>query len=234
MIRLLLALLITSACGIAFSQTALDEVKRQVYGNPFGAANENWINMTNSMFDDNSVSLLLLDNWKPLEVQGTKGELILIDSANYHIESDKILFVFKNAMFELYPEKTEEAILDSRKFVSMPFEQDKQLRTGYFEVLIEGEVSLYQRWELNRKVTNSSPLGLPAAREEKYELDERLFYRRNSSTRMVRVPSKKTDFVKIFRRDRYEMVDYAKRNRLNPRRTEDVVAMIDYYNGLEQ
>ncbi len=231
----LIRLLIFTACSnVAFGQTALDEMKRQVYGNPFGAANENWVNMTNAMFDDNQISLLLLDSWETLEVEGADGELIMIDSANYHIEADKILFVYQGAMFELYPERVASALLDSTRFVSMTFDNDKELTRGYFEVLAQGDMWLYRRWSIDRVVTNSSPLGLPAAREERYELSEDLYYRLDSSSRPRELPKKRSDFIKIFRRDRSKMVDYAKRNGLNPKRNEDVLMLIAYYNSLDE
>ena len=236
MMRVFAVLCILNLFGMMSNgQTSLDEVKRQVYGNPCGAPNENFINMTNEMFDDNSVSLLLFDDWKALEVIGTNNENIIIDSANYQLEADKILFVYKNEMFELFPDKVLEATIENHRFVSLTYEADKrEIVRGFFEIVLEGDMRLLKRWELNRQITNDSPLGLPAAREEKYVLTEELYYQASEGRRPAPIPGKKADFIKIFNRDRSKMVDYAKMNRLNPKKSDDVIALIIYFNSLDQ
>jgi len=223
--------LFTFTCPMA--QQSLTETKRFAYGNPFSMSNENFINVTNALEDDKLVRLLMYDEWKELEARGIEDELIVIDSANYHIEADKILFVQSGAMYELFPEKIKEVKLHDKLFLSVVYEAEKkQLRRGYFEVIREGEYRLLKKWELQKRVTNSSPLGLPAAREEKLTREETFFYQTSPDRRPIALPKKKTDFIEIFRRDRRDMTEYAKSNKLSPKSEEDVIMMFDYYNSL--
>jgi len=215
------------------AQEALTEVKKLAYGNPFNAGNENFINMTNSMSDDNQVSLMMFDDWKPIEIHGVKDELIFIDSANYHLEANKILFIQHGNLYELYPEKIQNAQIDNHKFVSLIHEVDKKtLQRSYFEILVEGDYNLLSKQELVKEITNSSPLGLSATKEVRFVLTEKLYYQSSSGRRPVVVPKKKADFTKIFRRDRDKLVSYAKSNKLSLKRTEDVRTIFNYYNSL--
>jgi hypothetical protein len=217
------------------AQEALSEVKKLAYGNPFNSGNENFINMTNALADDQQFSLMMFDDWKPLEINGAESELVIIDSANYHMEADKILFVRKGMMYELFPEKIKHALIDEHKFVSLTYAAEKKtLKRAYFQVLVEGSYTLLSKQELVKEISNSSPLGLAATREVHYVLHETLFYYTESRTRPVPVPKKKADFIKIFRRDREELAAYAKSNKYSLKRTEDVKAIFSYYNSLEQ
>lgn len=215
------------------AQEALNEVKKLAYGNPFNAGNENFINMTNALSDDKEFSLMMFDDWKSIEINGANDELINIDSANYHMEADKILFIQRGSMFELYPEKIQCAEIDGHKFVSLTYEADKKsLERAYFEVLVEGEYTLLTRRDLVEEVSNTSPLGLAATREVRFVLTEKLYYQTASGKRPLEVPRKKADFTKIFRRDRNELASYAKENKFSLKRTEDVQAIFNYYNSL--
>ena len=214
-------------------QQSLTEVKRIAYGNPFNMANENFINVTNALDDNKMVSLLLFDDWKQLEVTGVEDELIIIDSANYHLEADKMLFVENGALFELFPEKVREAMIADHHFVSLLYEVDKkQLRRGYFEIIVSGDFSLLKKYDLERRITNSSALGLPASREENLMRTQELYYQTAPDRKPIVLPKKKTDFINIFRRDRREMVDFAKTNKLSPKVEDDAVMLFEHYNSL--
>jgi len=217
-----------------YAQEALSEIQKLAYGNPFNAANENFINMANSFSDDNQVSLLMFDDWKSAEILGSNAEHVVIDSANYQMEADLILFVKDGNLYELYAEKIQYARIDNHKFVSLTYEaKKKNLERAYFEVLVEGDYSLLRKQKLVKEISNTSPLGLSATREIRYLLMEKLYYQTSNGRRPLEVPSKKADFTKIFRRDRNELAAYAKSNKLSLKNTADVEALFKYYNSLE-
>jgi hypothetical protein len=216
-------------------QEALAEVKKLAYGNPFNAANENFINMANSFSDANQVSMMLFDDWKPVKIIGVDAENIIIDSANYHLEADKIVFIQDGNLYELFPEKIQYAQIDEHKFVSMLYEADKKsLERGYFEMLVEGDYNLLCKQMLVKEISNSSPLGLAATKEVKFVLTEKLYYQASNGKRPLKVPGKKADFINIFRRDRNELASFAKSNKYSLKRTEDIESIFNYYNSLAQ
>ena len=234
MTRCLVVLISFLLPAILVGQQALDENKRLAYGNPFNAGNENFINAMNALEENEQVSLLLYPGWRSLEIFGADEEYLVFDSANYHIQADKILFVHKGNMYELYPEMIDSATIGESSFISTIFEKDKQsLERGYFEVLVQGEYRLYRRYVLEQQVSNDSPLGLPATKEVKFVRSADLFYMGGGARRPTALPRKKGDFIKIFRTDRDEMIDYAKSNRLSIRKSEDVSALFNYYNSLQ-
>ena len=233
MIRFLLAFFFLPLT--LFSQEALEEVKRQAYGNPFNASNENFINLSNQMGEDGKVSLVLFNDWMPLEIHGKEDNAyVTIDSANYHIMNDKVIFIKDAAYFELYPEKVEHIELNGVKFVSMSYQDDGSSTLSYFEVLEEGDYTLLRRHSMKREVRNDHPMGLAAAKEISFDRKEFLYYLPQGKSRPVEIPRKKKDFVQIFRRDRFEMVSYAKENRLSTKEVADVRSMFKYYNSLAE
>ena len=223
------------AIGQLCAQEALTEVKKLAYGNPFNAGNENFINMMNSMSDDNQVSLLMFDDWMPMEIIGADAQHVIMDSANYHLEADKILFIQRGNLYELFPEKVQYAQIEEHKFVNLVHEvEKKELGRAFFEVLIEGDYNLLCKHEMVKEITNTSPLGLAATKEVKFVLSERLYYQTSNGRRPIKVPKKKADFTKIFRRDRNTLASFAKENKLSLKRRQDVLTIFNYYNSLAE
>ena len=165
---------------------------------------------------------------------GVNGELIVMDSANYHLADAKILFIYGGGMYELYPEKIQTARIGSHHFVSMQYEEKpRKLSRAYFEVLANGDYALLVRHDIEKQVTNDSPLGLPSTKEEKYVRTLDMYYLPEGATRPREVPLKKSEFIKIFRRDRNEMIEYAKANKLSQKDVEEVTQLFQYYNSID-
>ena len=229
---LLFTLICLALPFIGTTQDAHTEVKRLAYGNPFDPANANFIRLDNEMEHLRERSLLLNETWESIEIYGIDSSLVILDTANYHIKDDLILFVNDNTMYQLFPEKVQYVILGETKYISAIFEDEpKHLARGYFEVLAEGEYTLLQRHYLETEVVNNSPLGLPSTKEEYLVQDTKLYYLRSGSDRPVVLPRKKSEFVKIFRRSRNEVIDYAKANRISPKNTDEVIQLFEYYNN---
>ena len=213
-------------------QQALTEIKKQAFGNPYNAANENFINMMNEMSAPGKVSLLLFDSWVPMEIIGKDSSWVIVDSANYHIEQDKILFFNQGQFYQIFPEKIDHIVIGERRFISTQYVHKKSVERAYFEVLVDGDFTLLQQHRIERKVTNNNPMGLPAAREIEWIQSGDLYYLTSSARRPEPVPSKKRDLIMKFRRDRGNMAIFAGEQKLSPRKDEDVITLFTHYNDL--
>lgn len=219
--------------SVIYAQQSLEEVKKQAYGNPFNEANEAFLNLVNDMESANPFSLLLFDTWQPMEIFGKDNERVTVDSANYHILDNRILFVNSGAYFELYPERIDHVVLGDRTFEYGQYKVRKNsLGTSYFEVLEDGDFTLLCRHAIEREVKNDHPMGLPAAREVKMRHDATLYYKTSDTANPLELPSKKRDLIRIFRRNRAEMAIFAAENNVSLKDQEEVCALFVYYNNL--
>lgn len=217
------------------AQESVTEVKRHAFGNPFDPANQDAITMLNRMSPDNEYNVMLFDRWQPMEAEGRDGVLLHIDSANYHISQDKVFFMNKGQLYELFPEKINYITLDKRIFVNLPYEfEDHKVKPRYFEVLEQGEYVLMRMFEIKREVKNDHPMRIAAATEIEFSKDITYYYLKTGNRLPEVLPTNKKDFIMIFRKNRPQMVIYAKENHISLRVEEDLRSIFAYYNRLAE
>jgi hypothetical protein len=221
--------------GEALSQQSLDEVKKLAYGNPFTDANESFINTVNEMASGDLFSLMLFSGWEEMEVFGKDASHIVVDSANYHIRDDRILFIEEDVYYELYPERITHVRIGDRHFIYDQYKANKRsLVASYFELLEDGDYRLLRKHVIEREVKNNHPMGLPAAREVRFRHTADLYYQTGPKARPEPLPTRKRDLIRIFRRDRDEMVIFAAENKISLRDDEEMRAFFAYYNSLAE
>ncbi len=218
-----------------FAQESVTEIKKMAFENPYNPANQNLINMLNHEDNSSRRNLMLFDTWQSMDAEGLDGTRLHVDSANYHIATEKMFFLYQGKMFELFPEKIDQVKLGERTFVKHPIKVDgNRSRFQYFELLVRGEYNLLARFEIKTRVTNTNPMGLPGTNEEEYIRDENWYYLRTGARFPEPVPTRKSDFILIFRKNRSQMASFAKEKRISLRSREDVEAAFTYYNELAQ
>lgn len=228
---IILALLLPALSG--FGQESVSEIKKMAFGNPMDASNQSLINMLNRSESAKDIAVMRFDQWQPMKVIGIDSTILYVDSANYHVELDKILFMRHGSLYELHADKVMLAVLADHDFIRVPYKSEaNRSAPHYFEILVAGEYSLLVKYDLKKKVTNSHPMGFPGTKEEEIYQQESFYYLRLGSRIPDEVPSKKQDFIMIFRKNRPQMVDFAKENRTSLRSAEDLTAIFNYYNAL--
>lgn len=144
-----------------YAQQAQSEVKKLAYSNPFTEANQDAINMLNRTSNVEQISLLMFEDWQPMESLGRDSTLLLVDSANYHIELDKIMFILDGRMYALYPERIFYAKLGESVLINRPYSPKRHtMVNSYFEVLVAGAYSLLCKYEIRHETKNDHPMGL--------------------------------------------------------------------------
>ncbi|MDX1408207.1 MAG: hypothetical protein R3330_08740 [Saprospiraceae bacterium] len=88
------------------------------------------------------------------------------------------------------------------------------------------------RHEIDRKVNNDNPMGLPAAREIEIRQSAVMYYLAASGRRPEELPRRKRELIGIFRRNRQEIAGFAGTHKLSARKLEDVRKLFAYYNQI--
>lgn len=215
------------------AQEAQDEVMKLAYSNPFNQANQDAINMWNRAAEMEEISVMKFPTWQPLECLGRDSTWLYLDSANYHIDQDKIFFISEGKYYALFPERVFYAKLGEAVFIHRPYSPEKKRTINhYFEVLTAGDYSLLCKHEIRRQDKNDHPMGLPATRYTEVTKEKEYYYIRENGRVPESVPRKRKDFIFIFRKFRPEMVIYAKEQRISLRDEEDLKSIFAYYNRL--
>ena len=228
-------LILLCASSHLTAQESITEVKKQAFGNPLDPVNQDAITLLNRIDSEEEYSLMLFDHWQPMDVEGKDGIQLHIDSANYHIGQDKFFFINQKKLYELFPEKIHDITMNQRTFVNTPYEfEEYKVKPRYFEMLEAGEYTLLRKFEIKKEVTNDHPMGIAAATEVKYRHDEKFYYLRKGARLPEVVPTNKKDFIMIFKKNRPELVIFAKENKISLRSGEELKVIFAYYNRLAE
>lgn len=217
-------------------QGSMDQIKLDIYSNPHNVVNQNYIRLLNAHTKLDIKEEYLFDKWVTMEVEGKEKEILKIDSANYHIPTDRILFFKDNIMYQLFPDLVDRLQVGGKEFKSEPFLKNNKRaqEKGYFEILVEGPITLLKKYNVERKEVNSNPLGLQEGKSVQMIQSHDLYYLNNSKAIAERIPGKKLDVAKLFGRHRLKMIAFAEERNLSVKTEKDLVLIFRYYKVLEQ
>ncbi len=230
-IGLFTALLLLPALTLS-AQQAADEVKKLAYENPYLEANQDAIRLLNASTDNEDVSFMLFDHWRPMETLGKDSTLLHVDSANYQIRLDKIVFMNQGKMYELYANKVVYARVGDRVFIRRDYMEKGRRVPHFFEVLVAGEYALVCKYDMTEEIRNESPLGLEATKHVEYTKGHDYYYLKSNSNTPEPLPRKKRDFIMIFKKHRPELVVFAKEHKVSLHNEDDLREIFTYYNTL--
>jgi hypothetical protein len=189
--------------------------------------------MLNRSDGSDEIPVMRYESWQPMKAIGIDSTILSIDSANYHIASDKILFLQNGKLYEVYHDRTLMVYLAKQPYIRSPEKtEDGKIQSHYYEILETGEYTLLARYGLKKKVTNSHPMGVPGTGEEEYYQVEDHFYLKPGTTYPQEVPTKKDAFLDIFRKNKSKMMNYAREHKISLRSVEDLKEIFAYYNRL--
>ncbi len=167
----------------------------------------------------------------------TEGVIVLRDGTQidgkplrYNIYTQQMQFIEGGDTLALgKPDEIEYIRMDGHLFVYTNFICNNEHRSGYFELLKEGNCRLLKRWSaLYHEVDSdqgSSTMDNCFYRDCQYFLQ---FFMNPAS----QVLDKKKDFVKSFANNGDNIKEFMKKGNLKPRNEEDLTRIIDYYNNL--
>lgn len=226
----LLILLLLPVLG--FSQVAKNEMNRQIFGNPFSAAHQNYFR---AMSSNNELvkqdKYFLYSDWSSVEVLDKNNNLTLIDSCNYYIPENKFLFFKDGALFVLYPSHVSKVNVEGDTWSSCKeVEKKKGTQELFCQVLVEGPISLFKKYEVKEKRVSNNPMGI--ADVSKVEIIQKSTFYYSKNGKIEKLPKKKKDLAKIFTGFKTKMIKYADQNKLSSKKEKDLIALFNYYAHL--
>jgi len=214
-----------------FGQASLDDTKFQLFRNVHSSVNQNYFRLLNEgETADNRFIPFEFADWSGTTIHPREGEPIRIDSANIHVDDELLVFLREGKMFFIYPEKLEYAQFGANIYI--PVRNGDQNKYAYMQLLVDGPMQLLRKKYFEKRKINNHPMGISTG-IEKYKFDERhrLYYYDKEKETLDELPRKKKEFIRLFKRDRNRMVEFARNNNISTRNENDVIRMFEFYNS---
>lgn len=234
-----LFILAFSLCPLLLSsQASLDDLKFNVFQDLNSTANQNYIRLMNEQErgEENSQSFLF-DNWKKSTVTSKEGEVLELDSLNFHIEDQNMFFMKNGKMYFLFPAVIENIRVEDRYFTAIQNQNSEKSGNAYqfYEVLVSGQLKLLKKYEIEKRKLNNHPMGISSGIEKyDYYSKAKLYYANDKLSLVEELPRSRKNIIKIFKRNRNRMVEYARENNASPKSEADMIGMFSYYNSIKE
>ncbi len=152
----------------------------------------------------------------------------------YDIYADEMQFILKNDTASVNrPLALRSVELEEKKFIYEVYQVSENLvAAGYFEVLIEDNLSLLYRRELELDYDVYVPNygGGGGTKDVKLKKNNNLYTKLGKST--ARKIYNKKDFLNAITAHYEEVKEYIKKNHISVRKQKDLAELVSYYNTL--
>lgn len=222
--------------GTITAQESLDALKLFVYPGRNDYVMQNYIRLLNEMEQPNSdMKEFRFDEWQSAKVVSNEDEIVQLDSVNFHINDETMFFMREGNMYFLYPDKVKMVSFEDEIFVPFKSDLDKNHPFKFFEVLIDGDLTLLKDYKVDKVKVNNHPMGIESG-VTKYKTVEKskLYYHYKGSKPIHEVPKNKNKFLKIFKRNKVQMLEFAKSENISTREESDIQYAFQFYNELNQ
>ena len=162
-----------------------------------------------------------------------KRNIAIKKNVNLRYNASRDLFEIKfNKNQSKVLKQTEDiyVIIDNKQFVYVPYSQNPDIN-GYFEVLSNGKLSLYKKYNKQfregKKSINSMTTDIPAT----YQSKEILFLTNNNGE-FTELPNSKNGKIKSFKSHHKQLKQYIKDNGLNINKENNLIKLVKYYNTI--
>ncbi|HHP7242559.1 MAG TPA: hypothetical protein ACFCUD_12855 [Cyclobacteriaceae bacterium] len=161
-----------------------------------------------------------------------RGELKYnMQSESVQLKTDGRILTFSSRKL-IYFEIFDETVSNYRQFYSLPYNVNYNYKTPLiFEVLYEGELTLLSKEEIVEEVVQQfQPYStLPAGTRQALSYT---FYFLDKKGNIQRYGGRKKDLYEIMRKERNNVKEFIKSNKLKTDNIRDLVRITAYYNSL--
>ncbi|MEM9824503.1 MAG: hypothetical protein AAF985_25680, partial [Bacteroidota bacterium] len=231
--KLIMLCLILGSTAIE-AQEQGEEVLRNVFNDlygghlsdgttPFYAFNQNeqeakLVGGSQFLSEDWESGLVLMPDNKAYGVEG-----------RYDIHNDEMQILVEGKVKVLQPHQIKAISLGNQIFVYRSFTEGEAAQKGYFEILVEGKVSLFLRRTTKTKRANPHPVLGSVNDDFKVVTKESLYYRKRDKP-LRYLKRKKKAVLTALSRKKKAITQLAKEERLNVKKTEDLIRLFSFYN----
>jgi hypothetical protein len=173
--------------------------------------------------------MYLNKEWEPGHVKILEGD-DMTGALRYNVCVQKIEAIIEGDTFAFArSEEIEYAVIGESKFIFLPYiRADRELSHSWFEVLCEGECALFLRRYIKFRKTDGDD---DHSNDQLYRFQE--FYTRKADKPLQRLYMSKDAVLEMLSDHKAEITSYMKSNKLKPKREEDLLQIIKYYNTLD-
>jgi hypothetical protein len=206
-------------CSSSFSQQFVD---LNVMGEGFYRV----VKLSNRTIDGSST---LTERWSSGQVKLKGNEVILVDSLNFDIYQNNLLFRQRGLAYCVSNQlNVEYFVINNSKFLNIPTENS---RSSFFEILVDGEkvklVKLYKCIIIEGSEGN----GIDPGRNDRYKVISDYFSIKDFSS-LVPFKNSKKELISLMADKGEDIKKYIKEQRLNCKNQADLIKIFNYYNSL--
>ena len=239
--RLKIILIVLIGINLVGDVASQDEqvIQQNIYTNPSAMGNQQFINsFRDSKASKNKDKSFYFDDWQPVVVLAKDSTELRIRKANFYVPTNKLVFEKGGEVLELFPVKIDHVKFVKSIFKPFPVKLDSKksgrtefIESQFFEVLYDGEgIKLLRNWKIKKmRKTGNHPMGIQTELGFTYNLKERLYFIKGNDKYVSELPKSKKKFAKLFGRNKKDVKEYASKNKLNHKSSEDVVEIFTYY-----
>lgn len=173
-----------------------------------------------------------------LNQEWTEGVILSFDDERYRAQlrydafNDEMQVLSDGKTKALYPARIKGVRLNDQIFVPYPFVEGKDSpKTGFFEVLAQGEVTLLKRYKaVQQQVAEIHPTqGKRLTGDIEIVILEAYFYS-SKGRPAAKLRTSKGGVMSVLNKRRKAVAQYAKENGLNPRKEKDLIEIFNFYD----
>ncbi|MEL6943052.1 MAG: hypothetical protein AAFO82_10315, partial [Bacteroidota bacterium] len=164
-----------------------------------------------------------LNEWEDAFLVVSENEIYSI-KARYNIFEDAIYVKIDGQEKLVFPHLIQGVIFKNQIFVSRKEMIDSGLKDGYYELLSEGDREFLKKYLYTYKVDKKGNVKLKEKKER--------IYIKNSKGLVEPFDLSAKTFYSNFKGKQKVLKDYVKTNALRLKKTDDLVALFDYYNRI--
>ncbi|MBT3208241.1 MAG: hypothetical protein HN704_12395 [Bacteroidetes bacterium] len=173
---------------------------------------------------DESGIKYLDDEWKVGSLQTAENQIVSNVYFKYNVSSDKF-----EMRADLNPEKVGRIYCDKKVYFYSSFEEDDEIRSGYFELLSEGNVKLLLRYTVKRTPGRKGAFGYEASQNviKKY-------YIKIGENPAIIAKRNKNEILNLLSDKNELLEEFIKINKLNLRKNMDIILLLNYYDIIRE
>ncbi|MEO1258539.1 MAG: hypothetical protein AAFZ15_07070 [Bacteroidota bacterium] len=213
----------------SFGQEFNEVLKQDIFGNPSDAQNQMYINMMNRSNDLKQVAeTSLYEDWQATEAIDKNGITFTIDSANYNYSTDQFYFTHHNKLYYLNSGKAKSVKIGSDHFSPFVFQEKKEKKNGFFQVLVDGDFPLIKRIYLKKTIVNDHPMKIAQADRVVIKKETDLFYLDQKADTARPLPVNKKKFINLFKKRQAKLLRFAQEEKISTKDENDLIRFFEY------
>lgn len=162
----------------------------------------------------------------------TQSNEIFYFNGRYNVLNKNIEYSKAGKQRIIYPKRIKAAMIGEKVLIPIGAQQVQQVDNNRFlEVLSSGAITLLNSYIMDSRLETGSSISFEGTGKKIYFVDEVLYYTHDFIT-MHKLPNAKHKILNLFKDNRKQVEDFAKKERLRFNEKKDLGKIFDYYNAL--